>query len=121
MTTSVNRSYIPEIDQIRGYAALLVLFYHGLNLFSQQMLFGGLFKPAYDLETRNPLLAFNHEGHTGGGLFSVLSGFILSMGCIGHEIDYRRFLLSRILRLYPLYIFFLAFAVSAHREPFSFL
>lgn len=120
MTTSVNRGYIPEIDQIRGYAALLVLFYHGLNLFSQQMLFGVLYKPAYGLQTRNPILAFIYQGHTGVGLFIVLSGFILSMGCIGREIDYRKFLLSRILRLYPLYLFFLAFAISANRESVSF-
>jgi peptidoglycan/LPS O-acetylase OafA/YrhL len=121
MTVSVNRSYIPEIDQIRGYAALLVLLYHGLNLFSQQMLFGVLYAPAYRLQTKNPVLAFVYEGHTGVGLFIVLSGFILTTGCIGREIDYRKFLLSRILRLYPLYIFFLAFAVSANREAFSFL
>jgi peptidoglycan/LPS O-acetylase OafA/YrhL len=121
MTVSVNRGYIPEIDQIRGYAALLVLFYHGLNLFSQQMLFGALYNPTYRLQTRNPVLAFIYEGHTGVGLFIVLSGFILTMGCVGREIDYRKFLLSRILRLYPLYVFFLAFGVSANRDGFNFL
>jgi peptidoglycan/LPS O-acetylase OafA/YrhL len=119
MTVSVNRSYIPEIDQIRGYAALLVLFFHGLNLFSEQMLFGVLFAPTYRLQTINPILAFLYEGHTGVGLFIVLSGFILTMGCVGNEIDYRKFLLSRILRLYPLYIFFLAFGVSANRDAFN--
>src|SRR4051812_2893063 len=121
MTVSVNRGYIPEIDQIRAYAALLVLFYHGLNLFSEKMLFGVLYKPAYGLETRNPILAFIYQGHTGVGLFIVLSGFILSMGCIGRELDYRKFLLSRILRLYPLYVFFLAFAISANRDSFNFM
>jgi peptidoglycan/LPS O-acetylase OafA/YrhL len=121
MTVSVNRSYIPEIDQIRGYAALLVLFFHGLNLFSEQMLFGVLYTPAYRLQTINPILAFVYEGHTGVGLFIVLSGFILTMGCVGREIDYGKFLLSRILRLYPLYVFFLAFGVSADRGAFSFL
>jgi peptidoglycan/LPS O-acetylase OafA/YrhL len=121
MTNSVNRSYIPEIDQIRGYAALLVLFYHGLNLFSQQMLFGVLYAPTYKLQTINPVLAFVYEGHTGVGLFIVLSGFILTMGCVGREIDYGKFLLSRILRLYPLYVFFLAFAASANRDAFTFM
>jgi peptidoglycan/LPS O-acetylase OafA/YrhL len=119
MTVSVNRGYIPEIDQIRGYAALLVLFYHGLNLFSEKMLFGALYNPAYRLQTRNPVLAFIYEGHTGVGLFIVLSGFILTIGCVGREIDYRKFLLSRILRLYPLYICFLAFSVSANRGGFN--
>ncbi|MEA2953645.1 MAG: hypothetical protein QOJ96_3165 [Alphaproteobacteria bacterium] len=121
MTVSVNRGYIPEIDQIRGYAALLVLFFHGLNLFSEQMLFGVLYKPAYRLETKDPVLAFINEGHTGVGLFIVLSGFILTIGCVGREIDYRKFLLSRILRLYPLYVFFLVFVVSAYRDAFIFL
>ncbi|WP_375413855.1 acyltransferase family protein [uncultured Bradyrhizobium sp.] len=120
MTTSVNRGYIPEIDQIRGYAALLVLFYHGLNLFSQQMLFGVLYAPAYRLQTINPIMAFVYEGHSGVGLFIVLSGFILTMGCVGRKIDYGKFLLSRILRLYPLYVFFLAFAVCANRDGFNF-
>jgi peptidoglycan/LPS O-acetylase OafA/YrhL len=119
MTTSANRTYIPEIDQIRGFAALLVVFYHGLALFSEKMLFGTLFQPKYRLDTINPILAFVYEGHTAVGLFIVLSGFILTIGCVGRPIKYQSFLISRILRIYPLYLFFLFFGMAAHRDQFS--
>ena len=40
MTSSVNRRYLPEIDQLRAFAALLVLCYHGLQLLSSELAHG---------------------------------------------------------------------------------
>lgn len=51
------------------------------------------------------------EGHSGVALFIVLSGFILSLGTIGREIHYGRFLVARILRIYPLFVVFLVFGM----------
>jgi hypothetical protein len=39
MTFSVNRKYIPEVDQIRAFAATLVLSYHCLQLIGAQLAF----------------------------------------------------------------------------------
>ena len=46
MPASVNRKYIPEIDQLRAFAALLVLFYHGLQLIGARLAYGVDFDPA---------------------------------------------------------------------------
>jgi peptidoglycan/LPS O-acetylase OafA/YrhL len=105
MPASVNRKYLPEIDQLRAYAALLVMFYHGLQLFGARLAHGVDFDPAqYWLHSENPVIAIIEEGHSGVGLFIVLSGFILSLGAIGKRVLYRGFLIARILRLYPMLI-----------------
>ncbi len=118
MTTSVNRPYIPEVDQLRAFAALLVVFYHGLRLIGPQL--ANIVPPEnYWIIPRNPALAAIEEGHSGVGLFIVLSGFILSLGAVGRRIDYGRFMLARILRLYPLLLVFTIVAYSIHPVDFA--
>lgn len=115
MTVSANRKYLPEVDHIRAYAALLVMLYHGLQIIGTYLKQGTGFEPAKDwLFTTNPAMAVIEEGHTGVSAFIVLSGFILSVGAIGHGIDYRKFIMARILRIYPLYIVFLFVGVYAN-------
>ena len=100
MTVSVNRRYIPEIDQLRAFAALLVLFYHGLQLIGTQLAQGIAFDPSrHWLYPANPVLTIIEEGHSGVSLFIVLSGFILSLGAVGNSVSYGRFLAARILRI----------------------
>ena len=106
MTASVNRKYIPEVDQIRAFAALLVLFYHGLQLIGARLAHGVAFDQSLWIFSSNPLLAILEEGHSGVGLFIVLSGFILALGAVGNNVRYGQFLLARILRIYPLLIVF---------------
>src|SRR5262249_38216102 len=105
MTTSSNRAYLPEIEHVRAFAALLVFFYHGLQVIGVRLVHGPDAAPSqFWLHPANPIITLIQEGHTGVSLFVVLSGFILSIGAIGNAIDYKRFLLARILRIYPMLI-----------------
>lgn len=112
MTDSVNRAYIPAVDNLRAFAALLVFFYHGLQLFGAQLNYGVAFDATkHWIFTKNPFLAVLEEGHSGVSLFIVLSGFILATGAINRSINYRKFLLARVLRIYPLLILYLVLAI----------
>lgn len=112
MTTSANRNYVPEIDQLRAFAALLVLFYHGLQLIGARLAHGVDFDASQHwLRSANPLLAVIEEGHSGVSLFIVLSGYTLSLNVIGHRVRYGPFILARVLRIYPMLLVCLA-AVS---------
>jgi peptidoglycan/LPS O-acetylase OafA/YrhL len=117
MTESPNRRYVPEIDQLRCFASLLVLFYHGFQVIGAQLTYGVAFDPArHWVKANNPLVAAIEEGHSGVALFIVLSGFVLSLGTVGRQIRYGQFLLARILRLYPVLILFGVAAYSLDRS-----
>ena len=116
MASSFNRRYLPEIDHLRGFAAILVLLYHGLHLVHLQMAYGVGFDPVQHwMFNVNPALAILVEGHTGVALFMVLSGFILSIGAVDHTFNYKAFLITRMLRIYPMLI--VALMVAAHVRP----
>jgi peptidoglycan/LPS O-acetylase OafA/YrhL len=120
MTESPNRRYVPEIDQLRCFAALLVLFYHGFYLIGAQLAHGVPFDASRDwIRATNPLIAVIGEGHSGVAMFIVLSGFVLSLGTVGQRIIYGRFLLARFLRLYPLLILFSVAAFTVDRGDVS--
>lgn len=55
-----------------------------------------------------PLLSILEEGHTGVALFMVLSGYLFAKIIGDRDIDYRRFLYNRTLRLGPLLLLVLA-------------
>ncbi len=113
MTWSVNRKYLPQLDHIRGFAAILVLLYHGTKILGGDW----NYVPSSLLDHAiNHLMGFLYEGHTGVGLFIVLSGFVLTLGTAGREIDYRIFIQSRILRILPLYILCLTVAICAQPQ-----
>ena len=101
---SSNIKYLPAIDHLRAYAALLIVFYHGLHLFSYQIRFQRPFFFDNWLQTKNVLMAFLTEGHTAVSLFMVLSGFIFVYGVYGRKIDGKRFIYNRFLRTYPLFL-----------------
>src|SRR5260370_20104975 len=112
LSPSKNRGYIAEIDQLRAMAAMLVLLYHGVQLFN----------PNVGITTANPVLAIIVEGHSGVGLFIVLSGFILTLGAVGKSISYKPFLIARILRIYPMLLVCLLAAINVgSRNTRSFL
>lgn len=100
-----NADYVHRLDHLRFMAALLVIVYH----------FFYNFNSVTEYKADSVLSAFISEGHTGVGLFMVISGFVF--GVIGYRknIRYGPFLLNRVLRIYPLYLSACLIAFSAHR------
>ncbi|MEW6394285.1 MAG: acyltransferase family protein [Pseudomonadota bacterium] len=103
---SPNRTYNLEADELRGAAALLVFFYHSINSGISSVM-----QTAKWPMSSNPFVSIIYEGHTGVSLFMVLSGYILSSGTFGREIQYFGFLKNRILRIFPLMIVVLVFSL----------
>ena len=96
-----SATYLPEIESLRGVAMLLVYLFH-LN--------SHLAGPPRDPAERivSPLFAFVAAGHTGVGLFFVLSGFLLSLPFLaeaagGKRVDRWHYFQRRALRILPLY------------------
>jgi peptidoglycan/LPS O-acetylase OafA/YrhL len=113
---SNNREYLPAVDHLRFGAAALVLLYHAVhNLRTDPNPAPGT-QWAY---SDNPLTTFVVEGHTGVALFMVLSGFILTTGSLGRDIDYRAFIRNRLLRVGPLYLVVLFVAMVVVGSSFS--
>ncbi len=93
----ITQSYISECESIRGIAILLVVFFHAsLNLSDI---------PGKPVDSSLPM-SFIRAGDTGVTLFFVLSGFLLSLPFIkSQEVDLKKFLQNRALRILPLYWF----------------
>src|ERR1700722_15052284 len=88
------RSYMPELDVLRGIAVLMVLFLHGMA----PPLHGHLSNVGREL------LALSQYGGAGVNVFFVLSGFLITGILLDsqHRQDYyRRFYLRRALRILP--------------------
>jgi peptidoglycan/LPS O-acetylase OafA/YrhL len=111
---SSNTRYLVGIDHLRGLAALLIVFYHGLHLLSFGTRAAGTDPTRLWIFTKNPFVALIEEGHTSVALFMVLSGFVFTAGAIGKEVAYWPFLKNRFLRIYPLYVvvLFIGFAAA---------
>lgn len=92
MTARIKQE-IKALTGLRGIAACLVMFYH-FKLDN--------FVPA-------PLSTIIHHGYLSVDLFFVLSGFVMAMTYSHlfengfHFSDYKKFLLRRVARVYPLY------------------
>ena len=105
---SKNTAYLSRLDHLRFFAALLVAAYH---------FHGG---PALTASL-NPLTVFVKEGEAGVSLFMVLSGFILTIIAYGKELDYRKFVYNRFIRIYPLYLTMIFIAAYASNRTVDFL
>jgi len=116
---SSNIKYLPAIDHLRAYAALLIIFYHGLHLFGWEFRFGTPFNFSEWPQTNNPIQAILLEGHTAVAFFMVLSGFIFTLGCYRHKISYSGFIRNRFLRTYPLFLFMLATGIIFYPAQFN--
>jgi peptidoglycan/LPS O-acetylase OafA/YrhL len=114
---SRNRAYVPALSYLRAIAALTVVFYHGV------ITHYGYVQPGWHLEdwplSWNPLKIYVVEGHTAVALFMVLSGYVLTLGVLESEIDYGKFIVNRMLRIYPRYGLLLVLAIYANPEGFS--
>lgn len=78
---SPNQSYIPECDQLRALAALLVFFYHALYY---GLALTGAPGWRFGSDPFTPLL---YEGHIGVASFMVLSGFILARASLHRHLN----------------------------------
>jgi len=116
---SPNIRYLPAVDHLRAFAALLIVFYHGLHLFSYEMRFHADFGPEHWLQPGNVFAAALAEGHTAVALFMVLSGFILTCGSLDGAVDYGQFIRNRLLRTYPLFLLMVFAGVAAAFEHFA--
>jgi peptidoglycan/LPS O-acetylase OafA/YrhL len=110
MLGSKNIAHLTALDHLRAFAALLVLMYH-----SHEGL-GGAVAPG---DCRGPLWSLLLQGHTGVGLFMVLSGFVFTHGAQGRTVLYWKFIYNRFLRVYPLFIFLLIATISTYRASLS--
>ena len=118
---SSNIRYIPTVDHLRAFAAALVVFYHGMQLFGS---FSRTNSESFDRHwtiTKNPLLALVAEGHSAVALFLVLSGFIFTYGAAGRDISYWQFLANRMWRIAPLFFLVIIFGIHVYPENFSIL
>ena len=118
-TRSKNISYLIGVDHLRCAAALLVLYYHGIQLFSSHVRYQRMFSPSDWRAAPDPFSALLAEGHTAVALFITLSGFIFSFGAAGRDITYRRFLGNRFLRTYPLMLFVVMAGTAIHQKSVS--
>ncbi|MEX0965168.1 MAG: acyltransferase [Pseudohongiellaceae bacterium] len=117
---SANFGYIPALDHLRGFAAVLVLFFHGSHLISHKLQFGTPYDPANWIRTGNPFSALLIEGHTAVSLFFLLSGFVFTVGSLKKKLSYLGFYRNRLLRTYPLFLFFLALGIVFNPHNFNF-
>lgn len=92
------RLYNPRIDQLRAVGFLLVVAVH---------FFDPRFRPLIDA---TPIISFFgpivSNGRFGVSLFFFLSGYILARlaSAQGSNIDYKKFFMARVLRIYPVWI-----------------
>jgi peptidoglycan/LPS O-acetylase OafA/YrhL len=117
----VNIPYLASVDHLRCAAALLIVYYHAVQLFSSQTRSGRLFSPANWISAPDPFSALIVEGHTAVALFMVLSGFIFAFGATGQQVSYRGFLWNRFIRTYPLFMLVLLVGTAVHRSSVSLL
>jgi peptidoglycan/LPS O-acetylase OafA/YrhL len=96
---SSSSLYLSRLDHLRFLAALLVLVWHTVHCFVPT---------AYVPPNALFPLSLLEEGHTGVSLFMVLSGFIFMALCRDKEVAYADFLRNRVLRIAPLFLFWLS-------------
>ena len=95
-----HRAELMSIQWLRGFAVVMVLIYH-----------------VEDLARTIPDFANFHSfwvnfGYSAPDLFFVISGFIMCYVTFGLKFEPVKWLVSRIVRIYPLYIFFTAIACA---------
>ncbi|RDU96050.1 acyltransferase family protein [Trinickia dinghuensis] len=118
---SANIKYLPEVDHLRALAAVLIVFFHGFQLFLAKIAYNADPNISQWVHTTNPLLAVIVEGHTAVALFMVLTGFIFTYGTYDAPFSTRLFLVNRVLRIYPLFVALILAGIVVYPSNFSFL
>jgi exopolysaccharide production protein ExoZ len=98
------------IEGLRGYAVLLVFLVHHHTLFGEYL-------PAHTWLLQ--LSRFGETiGHSGVDLFFVLSGFLIYGSLIQRATTYKTFLIRRVRRIYPTFLFvFCLYVLLSHLIP----
>lgn len=97
---STSGKHFVALDHTRALAAFMVFSWHFLH-------FVDGYPVPFEYTPSFPPLAFFNEGHTGVGLFMVLSGYLFAKLLDGERINFVYFFWNRLLRLLPLLIFVL--------------
>lgn len=116
---SPNRKYLPAVDQLRAFAALLILVYHCIHLLYPHIALHRDWLPTDWPHTRNFFYAGLIEGHSAVSLFLVVSGFILTWGALNGSVHYVDFFRNRFLRLFPMFCFIFLTGANAFRGKFQ--
>ncbi|TCP91896.1 peptidoglycan/LPS O-acetylase OafA/YrhL [Sphingomonas sp. PP-CE-1A-559] len=97
---------LEELDGLRGIAAAMVFIGHAVAIAPP-----GRFTDI----AQTPWIAAFYQGHAPVYLFFVLSGFVLSLPFLqgGRPMNYGKFFVQRVFRIYPAYLTALAFALAA--------
>lgn len=106
MASSADRQFLASLEGLRGLAALTIVLYHQRHAFATVLdnLLPG------SLALIQPLL---QNGRLAVDLFFILSGFILAYVYLGDRTpldraSWRRYMIYRVARIYPLHLFMLA-------------
>jgi len=111
-TTDKPSSRVVQLDFVRGIAILLVIDRHAITL------------PTSNVLARANGFVGEHVGWMGVDLFFVLSGFLVG-GLLIQEIvktghvRVSRFLVRRMLKIWPAYYFYLIFQIILRRHPLN--
>ncbi len=116
---SRNVRYLPSVDHLRLLAAVLVLIHHGTIALPAPPGADGRPRLGPLPQPHSILATLALHGHTGVSLFMVVSGFILTYGALGRELDYGSFLRNRALRILPMLLVLTAFAVYTYPQGIS--
>ena len=91
---SSSGQYYQSISHIRAFAIFLVFFWHFIHFSNYQK------SPPFGY-----FLSLFTEGHIGVSIFFTLSGYLLAKLSVNKKINFFSFLLNRLVRLLPLYLF----------------
>lgn len=101
-------NYYPELDGLRGLAALMVFFSHAMGLVSPTPLITYL---------QNSPLRTLWDGAAAVDFFFVLSGFVLTLPLVARKMvgfSYVAYAIRRLFRLYPAYWLALGLSIALH-------
>jgi len=82
-------SYYTALTGLRAIAAYMVFFHH--------------YNPFFCFGKETVLYGFFSEMHIGVTLFFVLSGFLIAHNYYTTQIDFKKYMVNRIARIYPMY------------------
>lgn len=111
----LNESQSGFLDFARGSAALIVLFAH-----IQQVLINPYWYPHQSIDAPVHWVLYRHIGSFGVMVFFALSGFLIFLSIFNNleksewgTFDARKFLISRLVRLYPPLLFSLVVCIAS--------
>ena len=103
-----RRNYESKPGVLRAIAAFWIVIFHSAIILSAS-------SATSWPKSRNPFNSLIYEGWMAVSLFIVLSGYQLGKVLIDSRVDWRKFFLARILRIYPLYLIAILLSYTSQR------